>query len=109
MLLRALGGDGGDAEDWKRKGVSNCNQVSPDGLLTVDSGAVNANVDGNEVDGLLDDLVAAGCRLALCALVLGFLAGSLLLGALLNVVCWDSSCHEGKGDGGDDAGELHFG
>ena len=78
-------------------------------LLTVNGGAVNANVYGNEVDGLLDDLVAAGCSLALGALVLGFLARSLLLGALLNVVRWDSSCHEGKGEGGDDAGELHFG
>lgn len=78
--------------------------------LTVDGGAVNSDVDWDEVDGLRDDLVATGRRLALGALVLGFLAGSLFLaGALLNVLGWESSYRKGEGEESDDVGELHFG
>ena len=87
LLLGALGSDGEDAED-------------------IDGRAVDANVDGNEVDGLLDDLVAAGRLLVVGALVLSGLAGG---GALLHVVCWESGGREGEGEDGDDAGELHFG
>ena len=87
LLLRALGGDGEDAEH-------------------IDGRAVDANGDWDEVDGLLDELVAAGRLLVVGALVLGSLARS---GALLHVVCWEGSGREGEGEGGDDAGELHFG
>jgi hypothetical protein len=77
--------------------------------LTINGGAVNSDEDGDGVDGLLDDLVAAGRSLALGALVLSFLAWGLFLGALLNVLRRESGCREGEGKEGDDIGELHFG
>ena len=87
LLLRALRGDWEDAEN-------------------IDGRAVDAHADGDEVDELLDNLVAAGCLLALRALVLGGLAGSSVA---LHVLGGESSGREGKGEDGDDAGELHFG
>ncbi len=75
--------------------------------LTVDGGAVNSDGHWDEVDGLLDELVAAGRLLVLGTLVLGLLAVSLL-GALLNVLGWEGSGRKGEGEDGDDAGELHF-
>ncbi len=67
--------------------------------LTINGGAVNSDVNGDEVDGLLYDLVAAGRSLALGALVLGFLAWGLFLavGALLKILRREGGYREGKG------------
>lgn len=79
--------------------------------LTINGGAVNSDVNGDEVDGLLDDLVAAGRSLALGALVLGFLAWGLFLAlvALLKILRREGGYREGEGKEGDDVGELHIG
>lgn len=66
---------------------------------TINGGAVNSDVNGDEVDGLLYDLVAAGRSLALGALVLGFLAWGLFLavGALLKILRREGGYREGEG------------
>ena len=72
---------------------------------TVNGGAVDSNSDGDEVDGLLDKLVAAFGSLGVGALVLGCLAWS---GAGHEVLGRESDGHDGEGDKGDDVLELHF-